>query len=505
MKTNKAGWQLLITGDSELLNTLKSIRERYHQPAMACALVNSNKIIAKACAGTVVYGQNKAVKIDSRFHIGSTTKTMTALLIQMLVNEEKIRYDTPLEKALPDIPMREEYRQVSLAALLLNQAGILPLQRSDTEAPAVWQKLWHDIPAAFSKPEEQRHEVAKFALNLAPINKPGTKAVYSNTGWSIAGHIIDAVADRPYEAFLQERIFRPLGMKKAKIGGWPASSAEPDQPRGHYPAAGGLPQPQELENNAYIFPNWMNPAGGVHCSITDFALYVQENLAGLQGHGRLLDKKGYDNIHTLHLSEKISDMYAYNPQMSGQKGTVNMGYGWAISTFQGSSLSTASGSGGTFYATIAVYPALDIGFAGFTSCGDGSAALEEAILQMTGLDDSPAQVTSATGTAKNSNKLLEGKAQAWIELMVAEKFDLAAGFLDKTFTAHLPVAAIRDSWASLISQVGNFQSIRSISSVNKDNLDYVSVTCVFTRAVIIIRVIYDSAEKIVGLEIKPSV
>jgi len=49
-------------------------------------------------------------------------------------------------------------------------------------------------------------------------------------------------------------------------------------------------------------------------------------------------------------------------------------------------LSAANGSGGTFYATIAIYPALDVGFAGFTNCGDGSSALDETIKQITGLD-----------------------------------------------------------------------------------------------------------------------
>ena len=52
---------------------------------------------------------------------------------------------------------------------------------------------------------------------------------------------------------------------------------------------GGSPRPQELID-VYTFPDWMNPSGGVLCSIHEYALYAMENLKGLQGHSDLVDK-----------------------------------------------------------------------------------------------------------------------------------------------------------------------------------------------------------------------
>jgi CubicO group peptidase (beta-lactamase class C family) len=373
--------QPLITKDNELEATLSQICGQYKQPAMACALVNSQGIMVKAAAGTAVYGEDQPVNIKNRFHIGSTTKSMTALLVQMLVNEGKLSYDTTLEKALPDIAMRSEYKDVTIRELLLHQAGIIAFQRLDLENPVYVQKLWVEIPAEYTNPVEQRREAAKYALNLDPIAEPGTKAIYSNVDYSIAGLIVETAAGKPYEEFIKEKIFDPLGMKDARIGGWPASPAEPDQPRGHYPVSGGNPKPQDLAD-AYIFPDWMNPSGGVCCSIVDYAQYVMENLAGLKGHGKLLDKKAYENIHSIHLTTKISDMYIGMEQDDD----ITMGYGWVVFPVEGGNLSAADGSGGTFYAKIAVYPALDVAFAGFTNCGDGSPALNEAIKKITGLD-----------------------------------------------------------------------------------------------------------------------
>lgn len=379
---NRDDWQPLITEDNILSTTLKQISGKHKQPAMACALVNNHSVITKAAVGTSVYGQDMLINIDSRFHIGSITKSMTALLIQILVDEGKLSYDTTLEQALPGIRTREDYRNVTLRQLLLSKAGIIAFQRSDLEDQGMVEKIWVKIPIEYPDPAEQRREVANLALNLAPIAEPGNKAIYSNVGWSIAGLIAENAASKQYEELVRERIFQPLGMKGARIGGWPASVAEPGQPRGHYPGTGHekVPRPQEL-TDVYTFPGWMNPSGGVHCSIEDFALYALENLTGLKGQGKLLGKDGYANIHTIHLTTKISEMYIG----VNQKGNLSLGYGWGIVPEAAGNLSMAEGSGGTFYAMIGVYPALDAGFVGFTNSGDGSEALREAIKKITGL------------------------------------------------------------------------------------------------------------------------
>ncbi len=499
---NQVNWQPLITSDDELQQTLAQLCARYQQPAMACALVNNNRILVQAAAGNTVYGQGQPVDIDMRFHIGSTTKSMTALLIQMLVSEGKLSYETTLEQALPDIPMREEYRHVSISNLLLSKAGIIPFQRSDIEDPAVFQKLWYDIPAAFDNLSEQRHQVACFALDTPPFNQPGTQAVYSNVGWAIAGHIIEEAVGKSFETVLQEKIFQPLGMSSARLGGWPASESEPGQPRGHYPVTGGSPMPQDLVD-VYIFPGWMNPSGGVHCTITDYALYVMENLAGLEGHGKLLNKKGYENIHNIHMTTKVGDMYLYTPPSAQADDTVNMSYGWGITTFRGNNLSAADGSGGTFYAIIMVYPALDVAFAGFTNCGDGSSALQEAIFLMTGLADDPLAASTAASTSTPVDSLAE-KAQGWVTFLAAGEFGRAVTDFDATMAAQFPADRMQATWDSLVRQVGNFGGIKNTMAVKQDGLDYITVTCTFQKMAIDIQLAYSPEGKIAGLEIKPA-
>jgi CubicO group peptidase (beta-lactamase class C family) len=376
-------WRPLVNDDQTLTHILTEVIGETKQPAMGGALIIGENIIVKSTVGSAIYKENLPVDMNSRFHIGSITKSMTALLIAILTAENKLSYDMTLEQALPEIPMLDEYRHVTLHNLLLNQAGIIAFQQMDFEDPKIVAKLWEDIPAQWPDPTKQREQVAKLALSLKPIANPGEKAVYSNVGWAIAGLIAEKAAGQSYETLLQQRIFEPLGMNTARVGGWPASEGEPSQPRGHYGSflTKEAIKPQPL-NDAYTFPAWMNPSGGVHCSIIDFSLYAQENLIGLQGRGKLLSLEGYQTIHSVQLTAKLCEMYVNN----NKKTKVTMGYGWVVIPEEGSLLSVADGSGGTFYARVIVFPPLNAAFAGFTNCGDGYKALDKVIQKITGFN-----------------------------------------------------------------------------------------------------------------------
>jgi CubicO group peptidase (beta-lactamase class C family) len=365
-----------------MAKVLQDISKQYNQPAIAAALVINDEIIAKATVGKTVFNEDQVVHKDSRFHIGSTTKSMTALLIAMLVRDGKLRYEMTLEQALPDMEMLEVYRNVTLHDLLLNKAGIIPFQLISDEDPEIVQKLWGEIPLQYSDPTDQRIEVSKVVLNIKPVADPGTKVIYSNVGWAIAGLIAELAAEQSYEDLLEQKIFKPLGMNTVRIGGWPASDAEPDQPRGHYvdPENHGILKPQPLDDT-YVFPSWMNPSGGVHCSIEDFAVYARENLLGLQGKGQLLNADDYKTIHSVQVTANLKEMYP-SMKMDHQ---MTFGYGWAVIPSDNSNISAADGSGGTFFARIIVFPALDVAFVGFTNSGDGTQALDAVIEKVSGL------------------------------------------------------------------------------------------------------------------------
>jgi CubicO group peptidase (beta-lactamase class C family) len=251
-------------------------------------------------------------------------------------------------------------------------------------------RLWDELPAAIVDPQAQRAEMARIVLGVPPRDPVGTKHVYSNVGYCLLGHVAEVVTGISFETLLATRIFEPLGMRSARLGGWPASLADPDQPRGHYVEAGKL-RAQTLDD-AYTFPAWMSPAGGAHCSIGDFGLYAREVLRGLQGRGALLDREGYAVMHAAHATARIAEMYepsldalraAYGSDLS--EATTTIGFGRGVVTTTNGPISLGDGSGGTFFARIVVFPGLDVALVAATSAGSGSAAIADIMKKATGL------------------------------------------------------------------------------------------------------------------------
>ena len=372
----------LVKDDNSLSDILKEVYKEYNQPAMAASLIYSENVIAKAVVGNIQDGDNKAVNINSLFHIGSIAKSMTSLLIAMLVNDGKLHYEMTLEQALPNIPMLDEYRKVTMHELLLNKAGIIAFQKHEYEEINVVKDLWKNIPTQYKDPKTQRIEVSKVVLNLKPVNTPGTKVLYSNVGWAIAALAAELAAGNSYEDLLKQNIFEKLGMKTTRTGGWPASEKEPNQPRGHYfDKENNKLKPQTLDDE-FVLPSWANPSGGVNCDITDLTTYIRENLLGLQGNGKLLSKEYYKNIHSIHTSTKLNEMY----MGIDTEEIITLGYGWVVMKVENDLLSMFDGSGGTFFARAIIYPALNLSFVGLTNTGKGNKALESTLKHILDLD-----------------------------------------------------------------------------------------------------------------------
>ncbi|MBN1647623.1 MAG: beta-lactamase family protein [Spirochaetales bacterium] len=387
--TNAGGnrtWKPLVKNQQEMKSALEAALACGGQPSASCALVQSEGPALIASAGTSRLPDGTPVNTKSLYHIGSTTKSMTALLAMILVEQGKLQLSTTLSEVFPDMKMRTEYRDMDMLDLMMNRAGIIPFQQTANEDPQVVEDLWQRIPANHpDDPTGERAAMTAYTLALpsAGSTKSNPLIVYSNAGWAILGHCLETILGISYEQALTELVFNPLGISNFKIGGWPNDNYDPAQPVGHYPAEakGASPQAQTAEND-YLFPDWMNPAGGVNIDIEGFTAYAREQLQGLKGKGTLLSQTGYSTMHSIQAQADIETMY----QGAGRgTGTIKFGLGWAVEETDSGLFSMADGSGGTFYARLIVYPALDIAFAGFTNSGSGE-VLSDVIRRTTGFE-----------------------------------------------------------------------------------------------------------------------
>lgn len=270
---------------SEMLET---IRVKYGFPALAAAVVVDGEIVATNAVGFRKHSGSEAVSVHDKFHIGSITKSMTATVAAMLVEQGKISWMTTIGESFADYvdQLHPDYRGVTLEQLLAHRGG------APGNAP---KDLWLNAWEAKGTPSEQRLDFVKGILGRKPGAKPGTKTIYSNQGYAIAGVMLEKAGAKAWEELMQEMLFEPLEMHSAGFGA-PATPGTIDQPWGHRKKKFSGIEPVAPGPRADNPPS-IGPAGTVHCSLPDLAKYVVLHMAGKRGESKLLTAETFEKLH----------------------------------------------------------------------------------------------------------------------------------------------------------------------------------------------------------------
>jgi CubicO group peptidase (beta-lactamase class C family) len=289
-----------------------------HSLAGAVTLVaSSNNVLGVKCVGYSDVGAKKAMQPDSMFWIASQSKSMTAAAFMMLVDEGKVNVDDPVEKYLPEFKGQ---------MLIAEQSGEKMVLKKPSHPILVREVLSHTSGLPFSSRVEEPtldglplcDAVMSYALSPLQF-EPGTKYQYANAGINTAARIIEVVAGMPYEDFMQQRLFKPLGMKDTTF--WPtekqtrriAKSYKPNAAKNdleetkisqlHYP----------LSDRAVRFPM---PAGGLFSTAEDVAKFCRMILCGGELDGRrYLSENAVKMMTSKQTGDAVKDSY---------------GFGWAV-------------------------------------------------------------------------------------------------------------------------------------------------------------------------------
>jgi len=238
--------------------------------------------------------------------------------------------------------MSPAFRGVTLEQLLSHHAGVSPFTDTD-------DKDFKTIPRLTGTPVERRRAFTAWVLRGKPVELPGTKAVYSNGGYTIAAAIVERVTGQSWESLVRERVFRPLGINGTFA--W-SDSPDVDQPWGHYQTSSGVKAVDPRDPNERV-PPIIWPAGSVELSLDDYAHFLQLNLRGLEGHDTpLLRAATIKRLHTSPVTPADS-----------------FGLGWGIQEFDGAAARVHVGSAGAFLAVTMLQPTRDLGVAVFANAG----------------------------------------------------------------------------------------------------------------------------------------
>jgi CubicO group peptidase (beta-lactamase class C family) len=167
---------------------------RQHIPGLSLAVIRDGKVIKSQAYGKACIELNVAAKPENVYELASATKPLVAMGVVLLVQKGKLSLDDPIDKFIENIP--EAWRSVTIRHLLSHTSGIKDYLERPEMTP-------FDLP-----PEKVMEIAAGFPLNFTP----GEKWAYSNTGYVLLGMIIEKVSGKALGAYLDEDIFKPIGM-----------------------------------------------------------------------------------------------------------------------------------------------------------------------------------------------------------------------------------------------------------------------------------------------------
>jgi CubicO group peptidase (beta-lactamase class C family) len=246
---------------------------------------------------------------STKFDIASVSKTFTAALVLMLQERGRLSVQDPISKYLDEGPTA--WADVTIHHLLTHTSGIM----NYTDLPDQFELRALDsfIPDAMKR-------IKKMPLQF----RPGENFSYSNTGYRLLHEIVEKASGKSFEAFLQENILGPLGMRNTGVFERPGIRHLIIKNR----AAGYTDGVGPLEIAPWVHPSY---GGGMYSTVEDMNLWGQSFLSG-----KLLSKQTSDA--------------AFTPF----KG--NYGYGWFIFDKAKHRFMMHGGNIPGFGLTFAIYP-----------------------------------------------------------------------------------------------------------------------------------------------------
>lgn len=281
-------------------------------PGATALIAKDGKVIYRKAFGKANLELNVAMKPENVFELGSITKQFTAVAILMLMQQGKLSLEDDLTKYLPDYPMHG--KKISIHQLLNHTSGI----KSYTNMPEFIKMARTDMSPT---------ELINVFKNEPMDFEPGAQWRYNNSGYILLGYIIEKASGQTYADFIEQHIFKKLGMKHSYYGS--QSNIIPNRASGYQPKEKGF------ANADYLSLTLPYAAGSLMSTIDDMLLWSQA-------------------IHNNTLITKENKQKAFTNYTDNKGKPVYYGYGWQTDEINGTP--TIEHGGGIFgYSTMGVY------------------------------------------------------------------------------------------------------------------------------------------------------
>jgi len=279
----------------------------------------------------------RPMRDDTLFQIKSMTKPITSVAAMLLYEEGHFQLNTPVARFIPAFehmqvltgetpagPVLEPLATpITFRHLFTHTAGLSYGFNAEDPLDRLYQ-------AAF-----QRHEASHAALTnkllvdeLAQLPlafQPGTHWRYSYA-IDVLGYLVEVISGQPLEVFLEERLFRPLGMRDTRFYVPPDQASRLATVYGHPAGAAGLQRQDHLQPPAEP-PSYASGGGGLISTIGDYARFAQ-----MLANGGTLDGQRLLSPRTVALYSLNHTPAAALPYGFSEHDLYHAGYGYSLGT-----------------------------------------------------------------------------------------------------------------------------------------------------------------------------
>jgi CubicO group peptidase (beta-lactamase class C family) len=279
-------------------------------PGVSLAVIRNGEIVVARGYGLANVEHQVPVKPETIFQSGSMGKQFTATAVMMLAEEGKLSLDDKITKYFPDGP--GAWNNITVRHLLTHTSGMT------------------DYPEDFDMRRDYTEDELVQRIKPIPLAfQPGEKWSYSNLAYVMLGVLIHKVSGKFYGDFLQERVFKPLGMSTARVIS--ETDIVPNRAAGYRLVNG------QLKNQNWVAPSLNTTAdGALYLTVYDVAKWD----AALYGE-KLLKRSSLQEMWT---PVKLND---------GK--THGYGFGWALGEVRGHRVVEHGGAWQGFKAQISRY------------------------------------------------------------------------------------------------------------------------------------------------------
>lgn len=306
-------------------------------PGVAVAVVHQDRVVYLKGIGVKEIGKPDPVSPDTVFPLASCSKTLTATVLAMLVDDGKLKWDDPVRKHLPWFKLADPLADanVTLRDLLTHRTGL-----------GAHDRLW------FRTPLTMEERVRRLAF-LEPSHAFRTTFQYQAIAFGAAGLAGAEAAGMTWQDMMHRRLFTPLDMKTASavyLGDGKADYASPHKRTGDGVAV--------IERYPLDQPD---PAGSVHASARDLSKYLRLQVNGGFGpRGRIVSKV---NLTATHSPQVIIPRDGLALVMNPQSNIISYALGWVAQDYRGQGMLIHGGMIAGFRAQLTVIPEQKLGIA----------------------------------------------------------------------------------------------------------------------------------------------